>query len=320
MAEQNDVLTLDEEQKQYNALARETSDSLALFYCCIRFDVPFDLRAVPEDTDTAQKWVQYCTVLHEKGLDERNGEELCFLDGATDIMGIFGKSLNAGEFADAVSKEKAARKRKTGTEQQRKDWGTNSAKNPYTQNDYDELDRIYNALASDLVAAGGVSVKQEFILRDCAKMTLDRDKMRANGDYDKAAKLNKMIQDNLSSEGLRKKDAKPIDDVRIDSLVEALEKKGLLKNGKPCEPDEAFQIFFGRPCKYPYTRDAAEQMILINENRMRQNDGMSELVTLPDDMRLSDDLGEFAEEPNEREMEAYAKLGLVKMRAVKKKR
>ena len=66
--------------------------------------------------------------------------------------------------------------------------------------------------------------------------------------------------------------------------------------------------------------DAAEQMILINENRMRQNDGMPELVTLPDNMRLHDDLGEFAEEPNEREREAYAKLGLVKMPPPKKKK
>ena len=40
-------------------------------------------------------------------------------------------------------------------------------------------------------------------------------------------------------------------------------------------------------------------MILINENRMRQNDGMPELSTLPDEMRIHDKLGEFASEPNE---------------------
>ena len=320
MAEQTDALTLDEQQEQYNALARETSDSLALFYCCIRFDVPFDLLAVSKEAGSTHKWIDYCDNLRTKGLDEARGVPLGFLDGLTDIMKIFGERLSTGEFTKAVGNEKSARNRKTGTEKQRRAWGTNSMENPYTAEDYNELDRIYEALSSDLMAAGGVSVKQEFILRDCAKMTLDRDKMRAKGKYDQAAKLNKMIQDNLSSEGLRKKDAKPIDDMRIDSLVEALEKKGLLKNGKPCEPDEMFQILFGRPCKYPYTRDAAEQMILINENRMRQNDGMAELVTLPDSMRLDDALGEFAEEPNESEMEAYAKLGLVKMRAVKKNR
>lgn len=35
-------------------------------------------------------------------------------------------------------------------------------------------------------------------------------------------------------------------------------------------------------------------------------------------MRLEDNLGEFAEKPNEAEKEAYEKLGLVRMRPVKK--
>ena len=228
-------------------------------------------------------------------------------------------ALSAGEFTKAVGNEKSARNRKVGTAQQRKNWGENSAKNPYTSEDYDELDRIYEALSSDLMAAGGVSVKQEFILRDCAKMTLDRDKMRAIGQYDKAAKLNKMVQDNLSSEGLRKRDAKPIDDLRIDGIVDRLEKAGLLKNGKQCSPDEMFEILFHRRPKYSYTKDAAEQILLYMANTTRVNDGLSELPTLPPDMRLRDDLGEFAEEPDEQEKESYKELGIVKMPPVKKK-
>ena len=74
-----------------------------------------------------------------------------------------------------------------------------------------------------------------------------------------------------------------------------------------------FRILFGRPPKYPYTKDAVEQMILINENRMRSNDGLPELPVLPDDMRLEDTLEEFEEEHGSREQEAYEKLGLVKM-------
>ena len=58
-------------------------------------------------------------------------------------------------------------------------------------------------------------------------------------------------------------------------------------------------------------------MILINENRMRQNDGMPELSMLPDEMRIHDELGEFAVEPNEQEKEAYDKLGLIRMPPVK---
>lgn len=314
-----DTAELTAQQERYDAIARATSDSLALFYCCIAFDRPFDMLAVPKEPDVGEKWIAYLDNLRLKKLDTRRGEPLGFLDGLTDITKIFGEGLSAGEFTKAVGNEKSARNRKVGTAQQRKNWGENSAKNPYTSEDYDELDRIYDALASDLMAAGGVSVKQEFILRDCAKMTLDRDKMRAIGQYDKAAKLNKMVQDNLSSEGLRKRDAKPIDDLRIDGIVDRLEKAGLLKNGKQCSPDEMFEILFHRRPKYSYTKDAAEQILLYMANTTRVNDGLSELPTLPPDMRLRDDLGEFAEEPDEQEKETYKELGIVKMPPVKKK-
>jgi hypothetical protein len=314
-----DTAELTAQQERYDAIARATSDSLALFYCCIEFDRPFDMLAVPKEPDVGEKWIAYLDNLRLKKLDTRRGEPLGFLDGLTDITKIFGEGLSAGEFTKAVGNEKSARNRKVGTAQQRKNWGENSAKNPYTSEDYDELDRIYEALSSDLMAAGGVSVKQEFILRDCAKMTLDRDKMRAIGQYDKAAKLNKMVQDNLSSEGLRKRDAKPIDDLRIDGIVDRLEKAGLLKNGKQCSPDEMFEILFHRRPKYSYTKDAAEQILLYMANTTRVNDGLSELPTLPPDMRLRDDLGEFAEEPDEQEKESYKELGIVKMPPAKKK-
>lgn len=314
-----DTAELTAQQERYDAIARATSDSLALFYCCIEFDRPFDMLAVPKEPDVGEKWIAYLDNLRLKKLDTRRGEPLGFLDGLTDITKIFGEGLSAGEFTKAVGNEKSARNRKVGTAQQRKNWGENSAKNPYTSEDYDELDRIYEALSSDLMAAGGVSVKQEFILRDCAKMTLDRDKMRAIGQYDKAAKLNKMVQDNLSSEGLRKRDAKPIDDLRIDGIVDRLEKAGLLKNGKQCSPDEMFEILFHRRPKYSYTKDAAEQILLYMTNTTRVNDGLSELPTLPPDMRLRDDLGEFAEKPDEQEKETYKELGIVKMPPVKKK-
>lgn len=314
-----DTAELTAQQERYDAIARATSDSLALFYCCIEFDRPFDMLAVPKEPDVGEKWIAYLDNLRLKKLDTRRGEPLGFLDGLTDITKIFGEGLTAGEFTKAVGNEKSARNRKVGTAQQRKNWGENSAKNPYTSEDYDELDRIYEALASDLMAAGGVSVKQEFILRDCAKMTLDRDKMRAIGQYDKAAKLNKMVQDNLSSEGLRKRDAKPIDDLRIDGIVDRLEKAGLLKNGKQCSPDEMFEILFHRRPKYSYTKDAAEQILLYMVNTTRVNDGLSELPTLPPDMRLRDDLGQFAEEPDEQEKESYKELGIVKMPPAKKK-
>ena len=200
-----------------------------------------------------------------------------------------------------------------GTKAQRKTWGSGATGKQYSTEDYNRLDELFSTYSARLVSAGGYDTQQEYILRLCCRMTMDMEKMLAAGQVDKAQKLNKMIQENLASENLRKKDAKPMEEFRLDSWADALEEAGLTKNGKRCDPDEMFRILFGRPPKYPYTKDAVEQMILINENRMRSNDGLPELPVLPDDMRLEDTLEEFEEEQGSREQEAYEKLGLVKM-------
>lgn len=199
-----------------------------------------------------------------------------------------------------------------GTAKQRELWGSGGDKNPYTDDDYNELDRIFKALSSDLMSAGGLTTKQDFILRNCSKWTLAMQKATDSGEFDQAKRLNDLIQSNLSSENLRKKDAKPVEDIRIDSIVDKLEKAGLLKDGKQCPPDEMFKILFGRAPKYVYTRDAAEKVLLSIINRTRSNDGLPELAMLPEEDFIEDELDEFAEYPNAAEREAYTKLGLLR--------
>ena len=302
-----------EQEAWYETLAKVSSESLAFFYCCISFDLPFELEAIPRD-DPSSPWLAYLDNLHIKKLDVgKDGEAYGFLDGLTDITKIFG-NLKKGELSKAVDAEVAARTNKEpGTKAQRKTWGSGATGKQYSTEDYNRLDELFSTYSARLVSAGGYDTQQEYILRLCCRMTMDMEKMLAAGQVDKAQKLNKMIQENLASENLRKKDAKPMEEFRLDSWADALEEAGLTKNGKRCDPDEMFRILFGRPPKYPYTKDAVEQMILINENRMRSNDGLPELPVLPDDMRLEDTLEEFEEEQGSREQEAYEKLGLVKM-------
>ena len=301
---------LEEQQDRFDVFELTFGENLAYFYCCIQFDKPFDITAIPVD-EPKHRWLAYLENLQEKRLDkDKYGTVFGFLDGLTDIEKIFG-DISAGEFQKAVWADKSAQK--AGSERQRKVWGTGETVRPYSNEDYNELDRIYTILSADLENAGGVSAKQEMILRRCSARTLDMTRAEARGDYDKAAKISKLIDSDLASENLRKKDAKPVEDFRVDSWADSLEKAGLMKKGKRCSPDEMFQILFGRPPKYPYTKDAAEQMILICENRARINDGLPELSMLPDEMRLHDGLGEFAEEQSPGEVEVYDKLGLVKM-------
>ena len=138
---------------------------------------------------------------------------------------------------------------------------------------------------------------------------------------DIASKLNKMIQDNLASENLRKRDEKPVEELRIDSIVDSLEKAGFLKKGKILPLAEVQRVLLeragilgGNPSHvYPYTLDAADQMLQAIINTMRTNDGQPVITRLPDNMRLDANVSsEFAQEPNADEKEAYEKMGLVR--------
>lgn len=306
-----------EQQEYYAQVAKKTSESLAYFYCCIKYDVPFARDCVPRD-GSSELWLAYIDNLHLKKRDVgKDGQPLGFLDGLTDITKIFGEGLKDGEFTKAVYAEKSMQTAKAGTVRQRKDWGVGNEARPYTNEDYDEFDRIYTVLVSDFGGEDSLSAKQQLILRNVARWMKQMNDLTAAGQFDKAKKVSGLIQENLASDNLRKKDIRPADIIRVDEITDRLEKAGLLKNGKQCSPDEMFEYFFGRKPRYPYTADAVDQMILINENRMRQNDGMPELSVLPDEMRIHDELGEFAETPNAQEKEAYDKLGLVRMPPLK---
>ena len=306
-------MTAEKQQAYFDLLETEVGESLAYFYCCIKFDKPFDMKAIPAKS-ASEKWTSYCEKLEKKGLARtKGGGEYGFLDGLTDINRIFGASLEKGEFSKAVDLEKSARDGKNGTKRQVADWGEGSGKLPHTSEDYNEFDRIYSALCADFGGEDNVSAKQQLILRNVAKWTKQMNDAAELGQIDKAKKLSSMIQENLASENLRKKDTKPVEDLRLDGIVDRLEKAGLMKNGKRCTPDEAFRLIFDRPCQYAYTADAAEKMLLAIINQARINDGLSELMELPQGVELSnDELGEFAEEPNEAEQEAYEKMGLLR--------
>ena len=268
----------------------------AIFYGCIAFDVPFF--AAELAVGAKKPWETYLFNLQANAKDAGERKRRThdgFLDGETVLDPAF------------------AKKSKSNYQENRKKWGDGSSEGRYTNADYARLEDLYSTFTERLKSAGGPDAQQEHILRLTAKMTLEQERYIASGQVEKAQKLNKMIQDNLSSENLRKKDEKPVDDIKIDAIIDRMEKAGLMTDGEFVDPDVMFARIFGRAPKYSYTKDAAEQMLLYIINTMRSNDGYAELGTLPDNARIADNIKEFAEEPNDFEKDSYAKLGLVQM-------
>ena len=126
-------------------------------------------------------------------------------------------------------------------------------------------------------------------------------------------KLNKTIQDNLSSENLRRKDAKPIETARADGIIDALQKKYGV--GMELNRDQACEVFYKwlRERQYPETLDAAQQAIMAIINTTRANNDLPELPEMPAEVKALESYeSEFAVIPNEMEEDAYQYLGLTR--------
>jgi len=223
-----------------------------------------------------------------------------------------------------MSIKKILRDHMTDKERWHSIWGTGGSKHPYTEEDYRRLDELFDTYADRQLKAGGMDVQAEYVLRSTCQDVLFAEKCRSRGtkeDIQMYTQINKTIQDRLAAEQLRKKDAKPVEDVKLDSIVVALEKAGLARKGKLLSLAEVQEQLLrrlgalgGEPShKYPYTIDAADQMLHMIQNNMYANDNLPEVTEIPENMRFDENVVcEFADEPNEKEVEAYQNMGLVR--------
>ena len=194
-------------------------------------------------------------------------------------------------------------------------WGVGDEAHPYTKDDYIHLDDNFRRYAARLNAAGGYDLQQEDVLRHCSRLALLRDQCVARGDkesVDKAAKLDKMIQDNLAAENLRKKDAKPIESARVDGIVDALRKKYGV--GMELTQEQAAEVCarWMSSHHYPVTMDAVEHALLSIINCTRGNNDLDALSELPRYARFDPFSGEFDSSPSLTEQESYSYLGVGK--------
>ena len=195
-----------------------------------------------------------------------------------------------------------------------KTWGIGDKSRPYSVEDYEKLDQTFETYASRLEKAGGMDALQEDTLRSCSKMRLEADKALVKGGKDNiavASTLSKMIQEQLASEQLRKRDEKPIGIAKLDGIVEALARK--YGAGAELTYEQATKICsqWLMSHKYPHTMDAAEHMILSIINTTRQNNDMPLLHDLPEEAQFPESMAsEFEDTPSEAEKEAREYLGI----------
>lgn len=271
-------------ETKFSRLRGMVGREVALYALCAVLDVPY---AVKTDAET---WDDYLSIIQEGGIDPEAG----FGAGVTDVMS-------------------AAQAEMSESERWREIWGTGNQKSPYTEADYKRLDHLFRTYSARLAATGGFDEQQEFMLRSVCTDQLLAEKFRDNGTKEGIeiyTKIYKTIQDKLGSENLRKKDILPQQEQRLDGFVDALKKKYGVDASLSHEQAVGLCSQWLMSHHYPMTRDAADHILLSIVNCTRMNNDAPELTELPKGTGFGPECCEFADEPNDMELEAYGYLGL----------
>lgn len=306
---------IDCEEKYFKKLAQTNGEHLAIFCCCMAYNVPFSAKLLPSPEEKKEvTWKSYI-----EAIEDRNPYDAMkwktFFDGSTNILRIFGKDLTEKDVARYLKweQERKGQTAQSGTETQRQTWGVNGG---YTNEDYDELDRLYTNYIASYGDGVSLSPRKNDSIMDICKARMMGAKKMAEGDMVNAEKSYRIVDMLSASEALREKDQKPMEDARPDSFVKMLEDAGLMEDGDllPLEELQAqlAKVFIkgANGKKYSCTEDAANQMILKMQNAFRRNEGLPMKVELDEDEAIQDFFGEFAETASQVEIDAKKYAGL----------
>ena len=307
----------------FNRLAKTEGRFIALFHTCAALDIPvkpivldgIDFESVDEP------FMTYINALSESGQDIKRGKVLGFADGVTSLSNLFGNDLSHKDFAERIRREKEKIAKQVGTEEQREKFGVLPIYKGLAMSNelYDELDRLYS-IRESAYKGQDLTSQQMATLIKVAKNDAIYDHLMRTGLAKLATDIQKSTSQLLADENMRPKDKKPVEELRLDALVLALEEAGLMENGDLLSYDELIEVMrdnFVKSKKYNQSLDVADQMILDVINSMRANADLPPIQDLPEEFAPVDEYGEFEPEETEREKENKRFLGITKVNIIK---
>lgn len=299
------------QQTYFERLQAANGTHLAIYLCCIKYDVPCNPLVLPEDvnsdeflqSDAAKDgiWIYYLRKIEQSKLYDDGEDVPNFFDGVTNILRIFGKNFTERDFAKFVQYEQDLIDSLEGTERQRERWGDS-----YTAEEYNELDRLYEGRKESFKGVTLTAQMEDTLIKVC-RWNLKIDQYIEDGNIKLAKDLQSMVETALASESMRKKDEKPVEAYSIDAQVKALEDAGLMEDGKFLNLDgvqKSLIKHFIKKKKYDYPIDVLDHVIEDIWNTMRENADAMISTELPSELKPTDEFGEF----EEKETEEYEKV------------
>ena len=307
-AGKKDIFCLNCQERKFNQVLAATDDELIAFYFnCLYFNRPFDVSAAKEIIAEPLKqghWVGYLKRLREKKLLTEGRKYRDFRDADT---GLDPRLVN-------IIGESERYERKASSSGHGGRWGVKfvgaDEAVPYTPMEIKELDSMYAEQAAEY--KGSITQRVDMAIREICVCRMEWKKCVGVGDAAGAKKYSDMIKDVMARESLRANDAKPTETMRIDSLIDRLERKGAMVDGSLVGRKQLLEILAADHPQYRTSLDVVDAMMMAIVNTMRRNSGQSELDTLPITAQITDDFGELMSEPTEQEKRAMEDIGVVR--------
>ena len=309
-AEGKDIFCLDCQERKFNQLLADTSDEfLTLYFCCLFFNRPWSAetaRGVVEEKEPGgdPHWTLYMKRMKEAGLLNSGRHYYDFRDLETSLDP---RLVHVVEGSDVYEKRSETSNR----------WGSKFTEDgqtvPYSDSEVRELDRMYSEQAAEY-RGGAMTQRVDMAIREICVCRLEWKKCIGAGDSAGAKKYSDMIKDAMTREGLRATDSKPIENMRIDSLIDRLEKKGALQNGTIVGRQRLLDILAADHPQYRTSLVVVDAMMMAIVNTARRNNGQSDLEELPYTAQIADDFDELMKKPTDEEKKVMTEIGIGKPR------
>ncbi|MEG1492514.1 MAG: hypothetical protein RR394_09720 [Oscillospiraceae bacterium] len=173
----------------------------------------------------------------------------------------------------------------------------------------EKIENSFNVLANEY--AGVLTPRLEMSLRDISVLRLKRDEAMAADDGMESKRYGEMIDKIMTAEGLKAGDAKPVENVRVDAVILALEDRGAAKNGQLISKPELIKLLKRDKGKHNTSLDVVDAIMMSIINTMRTNNGQEKLDYLPISAQIQDTYGELLPETSDTEKYLMNELGIL---------
>ena len=261
----------------------------ALYIMCASMDIPFVPEVVKKKRVLSDAFAMYLL-----NVDTEAGFRNTMDKGRVTLESFAPKELEK----EQPEEEKAERQ-----EAWRTKWGSG-----LFDAEYEELDRKYEVESHEF--KGNITPRIEKNLIALSKLDVEFDRAMRETDFDKANRITDIIKKTRDMESLRASDDKPTEELRVDAIVDALERRGAMTNGTLLGREELLKwIAESTRTHYSTSLDIIDAVMLVSENARRRTEGERVLSTLPEYLQVEDKYGELEIGMTDQEKTVMKELG-----------